>query len=318
MRIFRGLPSYPPDAPPCVLALGAFDGIHLAHQKILDTAVARARTLGVRSLACTFDPHPLEVLRPERAPAPIATLDERLSLIAARGIDATMIIPFTAEFSQLEPEAFVSDVLLRRLRARVVVVGFNHTFGRGARGTTRLLESLAASLGFTSEAVPPLAVEGTVVSSSAIRDALRAGNLHAARRLLGRPYAIRGSVVRGAGRGRRLGFPTANVKPDRALIIPTGVYAGYADIGGLDDDTRGTSPEAHGPYKAVINVGYRPTFGENEYWIEAYLIDFTGDLYGKTLRIEFHGRIRDERKFADVDALQAQVRLDIASATHSL
>ncbi len=322
MRTFLGLPPDLPDGSPSVVALGAFDGIHLAHQKILDTAVERARVLGVRSLVTTFDPHPLEVLRPGQAPPPIATLAERLELIAARGVEETLVITFTDEFSRIEPVAFVRDVLLGTLRAREVVVGFNHTFGRSARGNAPMLEALARSFGFTTRVIQPLVVDGVVVSSSAIRDALRAGDLAAARRLLGRPYTIRGSVVRGAGRGRQLGFPTANVKPESPLLVPTGVYAGYAHV---ELEPTAVRPGAAlepavmgGAHKAVVNIGYRPTFGESEYWVESYLIDFEGDLYAQTIRVALTERIRDERKFPDVDALRAQVRLDIATAARSL
>jgi riboflavin kinase/FMN adenylyltransferase len=307
MQIFRGLPSYPPDAPPAVVALGVFDGIHLGHQAILDLAVERARATQCRSLACTFDPHPLEVLRPEQAPVPIATLDERLELIGARAVDAAMIIPFTPAFSGIEPEDFVGRVLVGNLRARAVVVGFNHTFGRGARGDATLLQALARALGFTAHVVAPLSVGGVVVSSTAVREALRAGDVETARRLLGRPYAIRGVVVRGAGRGRRLGFPTANLKTERPVLVPTGVYAAYVRVGDGRDG-----------HKAVVNIGYRPTFGEHEYWVEAYLLDFDGDLYDRLLRVELHRRLREERKFPDVDALRAQVREDIAAALVSL
>ena len=310
MRIVRGLQPSPPDLPPSVVALGAFDGIHLAHQTILDLAVARAHALGASGVACTFDPHPLQVLRPGQAPEPIATLAERLELIAARGIDVTVVIPFTLELSQVEPEAFVEEVLVGTLRAREIVVGFNHTFGRGARGDARLLQSLAPRLGFRAHVIPPLEVGGTPVSSSAVREALRVGDVALARRLLGRPWTVRGVVVRGAGRGRRLGFPTANVRPDRPLLLATGVYAGYARIG--PEETGGQSGE--GGHKCVVNVGYRPTFGEDQYWVEAYLIDFSGDLYDRPISLALAERIREERKFPDLDALVKQVRADVETA----
>src|SRR5262245_44559572 len=164
MRIVRGLESFPPEAAGGVAALGVFDGIHLGHRKILGTAVERARALGVASLACTFDPRPVDVLQPDRAPAPITTLDERLDLIAEAGIDATVVLPFTAALAALEPEDFIEDVMVGRLAAREVVVGFNHQFGRAARGDAALLVSLAAKLGFSAHVVPPLVVEGDAVS----------------------------------------------------------------------------------------------------------------------------------------------------------
>jgi len=305
MEIVRGLESYPPDSPPSVVALGAFDGIHLAHQKILATARTRARALGLRALACTFDPHPLAVLQPERAPVPITELAENLARIAEQGLDAAVVIPFTREFSLLEAEAFVKDVLVGRLKAREVVVGFNHTFGRGARGTARLLGELGPKHGLVAHVIPPLVVDGVVVSSSAIRQALAAGDVAWARKFLGHPYTVRGRVLRGKGRGRQLGFPTANLKPERELIVPPGVYAARAAWEG-------------GRAGAVVNVGIRPTFGEGEYWVEAYLLDFAGDLYDSLLALEFEERIRAEQKFPDVEALRAQVVRDVATAARLL
>jgi riboflavin kinase/FMN adenylyltransferase len=305
MRILRDLPSFPPDLRPSVAALGAFDGIHLAHAKILDTAVERARALRLPAVACTFDPHPIAVLRPERAPAPIATLEENLARIAERGLDATLVIPFTVDFSRIEAEAFVTQVLAKTLGIREIVVGFNHTFGRGARGTAALLRELGARDGFVTHVLPPLQVNGLTVSSSTIREALREGDVELARDLLGRPYSVTGLVQRGAGRGRTLGFPTANLRPDRPLVLSAGVYAARARWEARQAD-------------AVVNIGYRPTFGESQYWIEAYLFDFTGDLYDRTLTLEFLARIRAEMKFAGVEALKAQVHADMDEARRLL
>src|SRR5713101_4911876 len=274
MRILRDLPSFPPELRPSVAAFGAFDGIHLAHAKILDTAVERARALGVSAVACTFDPHPTAVLRPEKAPAPIATLEENLVCIAERGLDATLVIPFTRDFSRMEAETFVDEALVRTLGAREVVVGFNHTFGSGARGTAVLLRELGARHGFVTHVLPPLQVNGLTVSSSAIREALRDGDVEQARAFLGRPYSLTGTVRRGAGRGRTLGFPTANLKPDRPLVLAPGVYVARASWENGDAD-------------AVVNVGYRPTFGENQFWGEGLPLDFGGHLDDRTLRIGF-------------------------------
>jgi riboflavin kinase/FMN adenylyltransferase len=305
MRILRDLPSFPPELRPSVAAFGAFDGIHLAHAKILDTAVERARALGVSAVACTFDPHPTAVLRPEKAPAPIATLEENLARIAERGLDATLVIPFTRDFSRMEAETFVDEALVRTLGAREVVVGFNHTFGSGARGTAVLLRELGARRGFVTHVLPPLQVNGLTVSSSAIREALRDGDVEQARAFLGRPYSLTGTVRRGAGRGRTLGFPTANLKPDRPLVLAAGVYAARA---------RWESRQA----EAVVNIGYRPTFEESQYWVEAYLFDFAGDLYDRALTVDFLCRIRAEMKFPGVEALTAQVRADMAEARRLL
>jgi riboflavin kinase/FMN adenylyltransferase len=301
MQIVRGLESSPPDAGPSAVALGAFDGIHLGHRAILGTAVALARQGKIRALACTFDRHPMEVLQPDRAPMPITTLEERLELIAGTGIDTTVVIPFTPAVASIEAKAFVQNVLIGTLQAREIVVGFNHRFGRGARGDAQLLESLAAPLGFRAHIVPALMVDGVAVSSSEIRAALQRGDLPNAERLLGRPYSIRGEVVRGAGRGRTLGFPTANVKTERPLGLPVGVYVCRLLVGARE-------------HQAVVNVGYRPTFGETDLSVEAHVLDFGGDLYDQRVTLTFLRRLREERKFPSVDALKEQIALDVAAA----
>lgn len=305
MRIVRGLASYPPDAPPTVVALGVFDGVHLGHRATLDLARDRARHSGLTALACTFDPHPMEVLQPGRSPSPIATLEERLELIGAVGIDGVVVLEFTRELATVEPDAFVKDVLLGRLRAREVVVGFNHTFGRGARGNSRLLKQLSGELGFTAHVVDPLMVDGVAVSSSAVRAALATGDVERAARYLGRPYTITGRVVRGAGRGQTLGFPTANVEPGRPPLVAPGVYACWAQA-------------ASQPNPAVVNIGVRPTFGEGVLVVEAHLLDFEGQLYDQPLRLAFVGRLREERRFPGSEALREQIARDVAAARDRL
>lgn len=299
MRIVRELTSYAPDA--TAVALGVFDGVHLAHQAILRTALDEARRQRLEAVACTFEPHPAEVLQPQRAPAPITTLEERLALIGATGIDVAVVMTFTPALAQVEPEAFVEDILLAQLRAREIVVGFNHTFGRAARGDPKLLQDLASRRGFGAHVVPPLLVDGVPVSSSAIRVALREGNLERGNRMLGRPYVIAGAVVSGAGRGRTLGFPTANVQPERPVLVAPGVYACRMEVGS-------------DAYPAVVNIGVRPTFGEATLVIEAHLLDFDGSLYGRHVRVAFLERLREERRFPSVDALLEQIRHDVESA----
>jgi riboflavin kinase/FMN adenylyltransferase len=301
MRIVRGLESYRPDGRPSAVALGVFDGVHRAHRAILGTAVSRARADDAVALACTFDRHPMEILQPDRKPAAITTLDERLGLIAETGVEAVVVLAFTRELAGVEPEAFVKDILLDRLHARHVVVGFNHRFGRGARGDAGLLQELGARLGFQAHVVSPLEVDGVPVSSTEIRTALQRGDVTRAARFLGRPYAIAGSVTAGAGRGRTLGFPTANIEADRALLVPRGVYLGRLTVEGR-------------PRAAVVNVGVRPTFGEATLAIEAHVLDFSGDLYGRAVRLEFVDRLRDEMRFASVDELRAQIARDVALA----
>jgi riboflavin kinase/FMN adenylyltransferase len=284
-----------------VVALGIFDGVHLGHRAILGTAITRAREAGLEAVACTFEPHPMEVLQPDRAPRPITTLADRLVLIGEAGVDAAVVLAFTRELAAVEPEAFVKDVLLERLRAREIVVGYNHRFGRGARGDARLLEDLATRAGFRAHVVPPMTVDGAAVSSSEIRSSLQRGDVVAAARSLGRPYAIAGTVTSGAGRGRTLGFPTANVESDRPLLVSRGVYWGRVHVD-------------QGQHSAVVNVGVRPTFGETTLAVEAHLLDFTGDLYGRHVRLDFLDRLRDEMRFPSVEDLKAQVFRDIAAA----
>lgn len=301
MRIVRGLESYPPDCPPSVVALGVFDGVHRAHRAILGAAVARARDLGAQALACTFDPHPMEILQPERAPVPLTTIAERLHLMAETGLDGAVVIAFTRVLAAMEPEAFVKDVLVERLKAREVVVGFNHRFGRGARGDAAMLHSLGERLGFRAQVVEPLLIDGMPVSSTEVRAALQRGDLALAERFLGRPYSVGGTVVHGAGRGRSLGFPTANVRPDRPVLVPAGVY-------GCDLALDGAA------HPAVVNIGVRPTFGEATTTVEAHVLDFAGDIYDRHVELRFHERLRPERKFGSVDALRAQIAEDIKQA----
>ncbi len=301
MRIIRGLAQYPVDAPPSVVAQGTFDGLHLGHQAVIRTAVDRARARGFQAVALTFDPLPIAVLRPAEASAGIVPLEERLERIATLGPDIALVIPFTLEFSRVEAPAFVRDVLVGLVKAQEVVVGFNHTFGRGAQGTPDLLRELATPLGIRVHVIPPLTVDGVVVSSSAIRDALRQGDVQRAASLLGRPYTVRGRVGRGAMRGGALGFPTANLTPSTAWLLASGVYAG-----------RGTWEGQSAA--AVINVGVRPTFNESTPTIEAHLLDVSVDLYDRILTVAFAARIRDERKFPSVDALRARIAEDVAIA----
>jgi riboflavin kinase/FMN adenylyltransferase len=305
MRIVRGLPPVPPEPPPSAVALGVFDGVHLGHRAILGLAVTRARAGDMRSTACTFDPHPVEVLQPGRAPLLITTLEERLALIEGCGLDEAVVLPFTRDLASMEPEAFVKDVLVARLGARDVVVGFNHRFGRGARGDAALLSSLGERLGFRTHVAEPLMVDGVAVSSTEIRGALQRGDLGLATRLLGRAYTLSGTITHGAGRGRTLGFPTANVLPTRPVLVAPGVYACMAEWAGRKE-------------RAVVNVGIRPTFGETMLAVEAYLLDFSGDIYGQTMTLSFISRIREERRFPSVDALRAQIDADAAEARRRL
>jgi riboflavin kinase/FMN adenylyltransferase len=305
MLIVRSLDQYRPDAPPSVVAQGTFDGIHLGHQAVIRTAVERARSLAVRPVAVTFDPNPLAVLRPTDAPPELLTLDERLDRIAELGPEVCVVIPFTTEFSRVEAEAYVRDVLLSLLRAREIVVGFNHAFGRGARGTPELLRRLAEPAGVAVHVVPPLRIDGVAVSSTSIREALRDGDVRRAASLLGRPYSVSGVVTRGAARGRTLGFPTANLPAAPAFLLANGVYATRATWDGESA-------------AAVVNVGVRPTVDGATRLIEAHLLDVAPDLYGRRIALTFLDRIRAERRFESLDALRAQIAEDVTTARRIL
>jgi riboflavin kinase/FMN adenylyltransferase len=305
MQIVRGIDQYRPDAPPSVVAQGTFDGIHLGHQAVIRTAVGRAQALGVRPVAVTFEPNPLAILRPADAPPELLTLDERLERIAELGPEVCLVIPFTAEFSLVEAEDYVRDVLLGLLSAREIVVGFNHAFGRGARGTPELLRRLAERVGVLVHVVPPLRIDGVAVSSTSIREALRDGDVRRAASLLGRPYAIAGVVARGAARGRALGFPTANLAASPGLLLADGVYTARATWDGESAS-------------AVVNVGVRPTVDGATRLVEAHLFDVTPDLYGRRLTLGFVDRIRAERRFGSLEALRAQIAEDAAVARRLL
>ena len=305
MRIVRGLDQYPAEAPPSVVAQGTFDGMHLGHQAVIRTAVERARALDAHPVAVTFDPNPLAVLRPAEAPPELLQLDERLERIAELGPETCLVVPFTLRFAEVAADAYVKDVLLGLLKAREIVVGFNHAFGRGARGTPDLLARTAGSAGVRVHVVPPLRVDGVAVSSTAIREALRQGDVRQAASLLGRAYALRGIVARGAARGRTLGFPTANLAAAPGLPVANGVYAARA---GWDEESA----------PAVVNVGVRPTFDGATRLVEAHLLDASPDLYGRRLTLAFVDRIRGERRFDSLEALRAQIVEDVRTARRML
>jgi len=288
-----------------VVAQGTFDGIHLGHQAVIRTAVERARACGLPAVALTFDPLPMTVLRPGEAPAEILPLDERLERIAGLGPDVALVIPFTLGFSRVEADAFVRNVLAGLVKAREVVVGFNHTFGRGAAGTPELLRELAAPFGIRVHVVPALTVDGILVSSSSLREALRTGDVDRAASLLGRPYTLRGRVTRGTLRGRTLGFPTANLRPSGPLLLASGVYVARATWDGEWA-------------QAVVNIGVRPTFDEATPTVEAHLLDVSLDLYDRLLTIVFLARIRDEMKFPSAEALKTRIAEDVAVARRIL
>jgi riboflavin kinase/FMN adenylyltransferase len=286
-----------------VAALGASTA-SIAHAKLITTAVERGRALALPSVVCTFDPPPASVLWPERAPLPIATLEDNLGRMNGLGADAALVIPFTLGFSRMEAEPFVAEVLAGTLGAREIIVGYNHTFGHDARGTAALLTELGPQHGFAARVLPPAQVaraDRVIERDPRAAPGRRRGPCEGCSAT--RTPSPAPSCAGGAG--RTLGFPTANLRPDRPLALAPGVYVARATWAGGGDG---------GAADAVVNVGYRPTFGENQYWVEAYLLDFSGDLYDRTLRLEFRDRIRPEMKFSGVDALKRQVTADVEAA----
>jgi riboflavin kinase / FMN adenylyltransferase len=283
---------------------GNFDGVHVGHRELLRRTVARARSGGLMAVALTFSPHPVRFFSPQARFYEITTLPEKAERIASLGIDALVVESFGGELGRMTPEEFAREILHRRLAARHVVVGYDFTFGRDRTGSPALLAALGRAIGFAVEVVPPVMHDGLIVSSSRIRDLLLAGRVREAEELLCRPYRLSGRVVRGAGRGRVLGYPTANIQFVQELIPLPGVYIVDVEIAGR-------------LHRGVTNIGFNPTFGENSLGLEAHVIDFDRDLYGEEVAVHFRERIRDERKFGSVEELVGQIGQDVQRARES-
>ena len=286
-----------------VVALGTFDGVHLGHQAVLRRAVEEGSKEGLKVVAATFDPHPRAVLRPDETPGLLTTLGLRREALMRYGAEEVRVIAFDRGLSRKSPEEFVQDVLVRDLGAATVVVGQNFRFGYRASGGIGDLDRLMRSHGGDALSVPVEGADGgREVNSTRIRSLLSVGDVGQAARLLGRPYVVRGEVAVGDRRGRTIGFPTANVVPDPTQLVPArGVYAGFARVGSEE-------------YAACTNVGVAPTFQRGESKVEAYLLDFDGELYGETVDVGFVARIRDEKRFSGIDELKAQIVRDVEEA----
>src|SRR5687767_6218891 len=297
MKIFHGTENANIQRP-TVLTLGVFDGLHLGHQRIMQTVVERARAVDAVATAITFDPHPRAVLHPESAPPLLQTLDQRLANLEVLGIEQAIVIPFSREFASLPAEEFLAEIVHHRLHAKEVYLGKGFAFGRGRGGNIELLRKMSSELGFVADEVPEVRLRGQRISSSRIRERLAEGRVNLVRRMLGRPYGVEGVIIRGNRRGHTVGFPTANLKPHNRVIPKFGVYATATLVGGTWR-------------RSITNIGVRPTFEtQAEPSIETYIFDFDGDLYGDVLRVRFLHRIRDERKFNGVEELKAQIEKD--------
>jgi riboflavin kinase/FMN adenylyltransferase len=285
-----------------VVTIGNFDGVHRGHRALVALTLARARAAGGEAVALTFDPHPARVLAPGRVPPALTTPAQKAELLGELGLDVLATLPFTPEVAAMSPEAFVDVVLAGALGARQVIVGEEFRFGRGRSGDAATLVRLGRPRGFAAFAVPPVMDGGRPVSSSRVREVLAEGDVAHAASLLARPHFVDGTVVEGDRRGRTIGVPTANLDPDAALLPARGVYAGRCRLPGGGDCL------------AVVNVGERPTFGGGAVTVEAHLLDFSGDLYGKRLRLTFAVRLRAEQRFGSAEELVAQIRRDVERA----
>lgn len=300
MDVVVGLASLPlPDAEPCVVTVGFFDGVHLGHQQVLRSVVATARERSVRSVAITFDRHPREVLSPGSEPRLLTSVERKARLIAETGIDVLVVLAFDRDFSMIPAEDFVRDVLVDGVHADHAVMGANFTFGFRALGTIGNLPTLGAPFGLTAQTVQLVQKGERPVSSTSIREALAVGDLGWPTEALGRRFVLDGEVVTGHGRGRGLGYPTANLRTWPRLLLPgQGIYAGVAEHAGRR-------------YRAAIDCGTNPTFGVEPLHVESFLLGFDGDLPGEPLAIEFWTRLRDEIRYDDVEELIAAIEADV-------
>jgi riboflavin kinase/FMN adenylyltransferase len=298
----------PPTARGTVLTVGTFDGVHLGHQRVLECIARRGNEKGLSSVVVTFDPHPLEIVRREAAPPLLTLSPEKIEVIAESGINYLAIVPFTKKLQRYDAAAFVDQILRQRFHVKHLVIGHDHGFGRGRAGDVEVLRRLGETRGFTVEVIAAVdGIDGVPISSTMIRQAIAAGDLERAARLLGRPYSISGRVQGGDRRGRLLGFPTINLgaPSPRKLLPPAGVYAVRA--------------QTHlGPLGGMMNLGARPTFGDETVAIEAHLFDAEGDFYDRAVRIDIFARLRDTQKFDNAEALVAQLREDEQQARRAL
>lgn len=294
------------------LAIGVFDGVHVGHRKILSDMVAQAAAAGASPAVLTFEPHPDAVVNPDGAPPLLTDHEEKARLIRGLGVERIHVLPFTRDLARLSARDFLEEVLQPRFRPARVFVGYNFTFGHRGAGTPELLGREGERLGFTVQVFPPITLGGDLVSSTLIRRYLINGEVERAAGALGRPHLLAGPVVRGDGRGRSLGFPTANVAVPAALCRPApGVYVVLAEVAGVGDS----------PLPGVSNLGCRPTFSRNAAGpetLEVHLLDFEGDIYGRELRVHFLSRLRGEMAFTTPDALRRQIAEDVSAARRAI
>lgn len=284
-----------------ILTLGNFDGLHLGHQELVKMIVLRAKETGGLSMVVTFRPHPLKILAPEKCPPLISIYEEKIFLLEKLGIDVIVKIPFTLDFSAMGPRDFVRDILCDMLGAREIFVGYNYRFGKGRKGNIQMLKDLGNEFGFSVREVGQVSFNGEIISSTRIRELIKNGGVEHAAQLLGRPYAVCGIVVKGDGRGRGFGVPTANIASKHSIIPSNGVYAARLFV-------------RDQYYKGIVNIGMRPTFNAKSFAIEVHIFDFNEDIYGEDITIYFIQKIREEKKFQNAEDLVKQIDKDITEA----
>lgn len=301
MRLLRSLENLPADLRRGAVTIGNFDGVHRGHARIVERLLEAARALDGPAVVFTFDPHPVRLLRPEAAPPPLTWTDRKAQLLGELGVTAVIAYPTDEALLALSPPEFFERIVRQQLGARAMVEGPNFYFGRGRAGNIDVLAQLCAASGVLLDVVQPLVAGSEFVSSSRVRAAVQAGDVDLARQLLTRPYRIRGMVTHGAGRGARIGFPTANISAIDTLLPGEGVYA-----------ARAIAPA--GIWPAAVNIGPNPTFGEHALKVEVHLVGFSGSLYGQPLEVDFLARLRSIQPFASVEALKVQLARDVAMA----
>ena len=301
--IYRSLPEIPAAFGPCAITIGNFDGVHRGHRQIIERIVAIARANNWKSAVLTFDPHPTKLVAPDRAPRLLTTPEQRARLILEQGIDEVLILPFTSEIAKLTPEEFVRDILVGKLTAREVLVGDNFHFGHRAAGNAATLRDLGQTYGFKADVIGAISFRGRVISSTAIRHLIEAADVSRACRLLGRPYALEGSVVHGEGVGSKQTVPTLNLDTSAEVLPKTGVYV-----------TRTRDANAARDWPSITNVGFRPTFNGHRLTIETFLLTALTGEPPTQISVEFLRFVRDERKFPDPAALKSQILRDVSRA----
>jgi riboflavin kinase / FMN adenylyltransferase len=303
MEILRSIPELERLRGPLFLAIGVFDGVHRGHQAVISTSADHAAASNGTPVVVTFDPHPEKVLRPQAAPHLLSATQHKIALIRALGVEHLLIITFDKEFAATEPEDFVQKLVIHSKPLREICVGHEWSFGKNRRGNLDLLKKLGAKFNFDVVGIPPVKINGAVVSSTAIRQAIEKGDFAKAAEMLGREYTILGTVTRGDNLGKKIGFPTANLSAHSEQFPPNGVYVAEARIDGE-------------LYRGVINLGIRPTVssGKSERVLEIHLFDFNRDIYGHDVEVRFLKFLRPEKKFANLDALVQQIRRDVEQA----